>query len=71
MNLPDLKQLDKVIALCRKRGVSEITVGDITLKLGAKPSKAPKHEELPIEDTMTDEELMFWSAGNVVESKES
>jgi hypothetical protein len=71
MNLPDLKQLDKVIALCRKRGVSEITVGDITLKLGVKPSKAPKHEELPMEEQVSDEELLFWSSGNLAESKES
>jgi hypothetical protein len=71
MNLPDLKQLDKVIALCRKRGVSEITVGEITLKLGSKPTKAPKHEEPVAEDQITDEELLFWSSGNLTESKES
>lgn len=33
MNLPDLKQLDKVIALCRKRGVKSIKIDNVELTL--------------------------------------
>jgi hypothetical protein len=33
MNLPDLKALDKIIALCRKRGVKVIKIDNIELTL--------------------------------------
>lgn len=79
MNLPDLKYLDKVIALCRKRGVScikidnvEITLGDIT-----SPSKAPRKPKAAQEatsdtsrfetDTLSPEALLMWSTGGFQE----
>lgn len=33
MNLPDLKDLEKVIDLCRKKGVASITLGDVKLEI--------------------------------------
>lgn len=69
-----LKELDKVIALCRKRGVSEITIEGVTVKLGDAPMKntpgktpnlgsfeaAITHD---IEtNSLSEEEMLFWSS---------
>ncbi len=79
MDLPDLKQLGKVIDLCRKKGVDEITIGHLTLKLGAepeRPARAAGSTEIPEGDPadpyqnfpggiLTPEQLMFYSAGGM------
>lgn len=73
MSLPELKQLDKIIALCRKRGVSEITVDGVTIKLGDAPIKRSRqtiaaqkyHEDGEIETSeLSQEDMLFWSAQN-------
>lgn len=42
MKIESLKELQKVIALCRKTGVQSIKVDGIELILGAEPRKASK-----------------------------
>jgi hypothetical protein len=42
MKLETLKDLEKLINLCRKTGVDTIKVDNIELKLGEAPYKAPK-----------------------------
>lgn len=62
MNLPDLKALDKIIALCRKRGVKEIQIGDVRIALGDEipqsAYKAKKEASLPIADPLSDPEAL-------------
>jgi len=81
MNLPDLKDLEKVIDLCRKKGVGSITIGEIKLELReeAPPSnykkrKANAQEPDPVDPysnfpagTLTEEQLMYYSAGGIPE----
>lgn len=70
----NLKELDKVIALCRKRGVQEITIEGITIKLGDAPMKhTPRNSLNPgsfnVDDQRgietngpTEEDMLFWSS---------
>lgn len=77
MNLPDLKQLDKLLTLARKHGVEHIKVGDMEFKLGevvqptsksrgkAASAVGPLSDPGPIgipTDTPSEEDLLFWSA---------
>lgn len=67
----DLKNLKELIALCRKTGVQELSVDGISLKLksDAPPSnykrklKSVSKEEISPE--FSEDELLFWSAGQV------
>jgi len=50
MSLPDLKELNKLITLCRKRGVDYIKAGDLELQLNGDPftlKKARKRKGRP------------------------
>ncbi len=79
MNLPDLEQLDKVIALCRKRGVRVIKIDnvEITLSEEAPPKQTRKSKKQQVEDSTPDAEfdsdlpsdleLLFASCGGVPE----
>lgn len=76
MSLPDLKELNKIIALCRKQGVKVIKIGEIELTLGEDTPKKPRgknavkaktHEvqgEVESEgwDSLPEEDKLFWSA---------
>lgn len=42
MQLPDLKKLDQLLALLRKRGVQSIEIDGIKLVLGSIPDKAKR-----------------------------
>lgn len=71
MTLPDLKALDKIIALCRKRGVKVIKIDNMELTLSDEaPStrgtkgKATHGEQGQVEtDGPSDEDMLYWSAG--------
>lgn len=79
MNLPDLKQLDRVIALCRKRGVKSIKIDNVELILNeeAPTQTKRKRKAVPLDQLPTSEdssfdsdmpsemELLFASAGGV------
>lgn len=76
MQLPDLKHLSKIIDLCKKKGVSHITIGDISLTISDLPIYPPTSTQAPatsqIEEDWKEpspEELLFWSAESP-ESKE-
>ncbi len=83
MNLPDLKQLDKIIALCRKRGVKSIKIDNVELTLSedvptskykaAKAAKTPQGggPDLFNTDELSSEELLFWSADAPAEGLKS
>jgi CO dehydrogenase/acetyl-CoA synthase gamma subunit (corrinoid Fe-S protein) len=46
MKINNLKDLDKLIQLCRKRGVTDITIDGITLTLGMEPVKENTKQEV-------------------------
>jgi hypothetical protein len=69
--IKDLSDLKELVALCRKAGVREIKLGDVSLVLGeappprryerkAKNASAPDDPLMP--DMPSDEELINWSA---------
>lgn len=66
MNLPNQKELASLLRLCRKQGVSEITMGDVSIKFGDMPMEIKGGERVPIEDDLpampNDEEMAFWSS---------
>lgn len=76
MDLPNLKELSKLIALCRKQGVKTVRVGELELTLDEhfekggrvstkKESNSSTNEAAggnPEWDRLTDEEKLFWSA---------
>lgn len=64
--ISDLKELEKLFKLCRKQGISEITIEGITTRFGDLPTKASPQEqtdEVPT-DGIPDEELAFYHLGN-------
>lgn len=74
MALPDLKQLDKFLQLCIKRGIKLVKVDGLEFhidesqfsKRDKTPAKLDDQAELiaedPIWDKLTDEEKLFWSS---------
>ena len=63
--IKDLAELAKFLKLCRKQGVREIKVGDLSVTLGELPqqrSDDADDAEIPT-DEPTMEQLMFLSAG--------
>lgn len=78
MNLPDLKQLDKIIGLCRKRGVKSIKIDNVELtlsddapiknvrssKTSSKTHESPTGNELETSE-LTEEQLLFYSVQDI------
>ena len=73
-----IKDLEKLLKLCRKQGVKEIKLGEIAFSLGDLPHEesvgsidgAPvsdKYENFP-QGELTPEQLMFYSAGGLPEN---
>jgi len=73
MQIADLKELKKLLQLCRAQGVTEINLGEVSFKLGDLPyepdgSKSitdetpAKYENFPT-GNLTPEQLMFYSSG--------
>lgn len=73
----DLKQLNKLINLCRKQGISYIKLDNLELSFDnsrlikqpriSKSKKSPIQEEVKTEistesDRLTDDQLLFWSS---------
>jgi len=55
--IQSLKDLEKLLKLCRKQGVTEISTSEVSLKLGELPSKVSSEE---IDDNeLDDNELVL------------
>lgn len=64
--IKDLKELQALLKLCRKQGITEIKLGDVSVKFGDLPKKSSESEESEDEiptDELTPEQLMFFSVG--------
>ncbi len=81
MQIKDVKDLQKVIELCRKEGVDKIKVDGIYIELGTAPIPTTKKQTTPqisvgiTEDTkvdlpqeLTPEQLLFYSVANAEEA---
>ncbi len=72
MKLKNLKELEKVMDLCRAKGVREICIDGVTFKLDdlPEPKAQPDAKEAPIDSDpgflgYSDEQLQQWStSGN-------
>lgn len=65
MKIDSLKDLEAMLKVCRKHGVTIISVDGLQLTLGDAPqakSKDAGSDGVETPDTLTDEELMFWSS---------
>jgi hypothetical protein len=61
----DLKDLKAVLKLCRSQGVTDLTMGDLTVKFGDMPKTKEEleAEAAPVVNVMpSEEELAYWSA---------
>ncbi len=57
----DLKEFEKFLKICRKQGVSDVSLQGITVKLGEMPTKGEveQSEEIPT-DELSPDELMYY-----------
>ena len=66
-----LKDLEKLIKIAQKNGVLTIKLGEIEIKLSEqpRPQKSRRNNtetnKEPETETLTDEELLFWSVPNI------
>ena len=71
--IKDLKELEKLLKLCRKQGVTEIKLQDVELKLGDLPQAQSQSQE-PDQEAQdawlglppgfpSEEQLKYYSAG--------
>lgn len=73
MELPNPKDLKKLASMCRKSGIKQLKIGDIEFTLSEElPTKTKKSSKQALPeasdtkfetDTLTDNELLFWSTG--------
>lgn len=63
--IKDLKELQALLKLCRKQGVTEINLGGVSVKFGELPLKKSsdddEQEDIPT-DELSPEAMMFFSA---------
>jgi hypothetical protein len=70
MKIESIRDLSKLIDLCRKKGIQDIAVDGISLKLGELPLKynsklesdSSSKNDVKVEPEYSDEDLMLWSA---------
>ncbi len=67
MTISNLKELAKLIDLCRKKGVQAITVDGVVLTLGEAPLKRNEastatEDNIQVENEYTEDDMRFWSA---------
>ena len=65
------KRLAAYARLCRKLGITKLTVGDVSFEINlavepsshrSAPKTTPEVDKGPEVDTLTDEEILYWSA---------
>ena len=63
MELPNPKELKALLKVCREYGVTDISVGALTVKLGEMQAKQSAEEEQGLETFgPSADELAFWSS---------
>lgn len=65
MKIDNLKELDALLKVCRKHGVTIISADGLQLTIGDAPAKSKDAEgkdNIETPDTLSEEELLFWSS---------
>lgn len=65
MKIETLKDLESMLKICRKHGVTNISVDGLQLAIGDAPMTKAKDttaDGIETPDTLSDEELLFWSS---------
>lgn len=68
MDLPNLKDLQQLFKLCRKQGVSKITLAEMIVEFGEMPTVIKGGERVAAEDeealpvAPSDEDMLYWSS---------
>lgn len=75
--IDNLKDLEKLLKLCRKQGVTDIKLGSVELKLGDLPTERTEASTNVVptanpfanfpDRILTEEELLFYSSGGTPE----
>ena len=71
--ITDLKDLEKLLKLCRKQGVTDIDLGSVKIKLGELPPEKQRLAEADDQYSgfptgeLTPDQLLFYSAGGAPE----
>ncbi len=64
--IKDLKELQTFLKICRKQGVTKITLGGCSVELGSLPARKSEdkdeEDEIPTSE-LSPEQLMFFSVG--------
>lgn len=62
----DVKELAKLIKLCRKEGVVHYKTADFEFKLGPNVKKTTQSNDKIEQDPQpTEEDVLFWSSGGI------
>jgi len=70
MQLPDLKQLEKILKLCRKQGVTDLSMEGMSFKFGDLPREQADDEPEINAHGLTDEQLAFYSVDPLLQENE-
>lgn len=65
MKIDSLKELEALVKMCNKHGVSNIEIDGIKLKLDGPPelkTELQSNDQSSTAKPFTDEDLLFWSA---------
>lgn len=76
--IENIKDLEKLLKLCRRQGVTEINLGSVSFKLGDLPPEKDKNTDVLIEDPedqwanfpageLTNDQLAYYSSGGTPE----
>jgi len=67
VKIETLKELEAMLKVCRKQGVTSISVDGIQLQLGDLPAEKLSAEPLKeqVEDAYSAEDIAFWSTGAI------
>ena len=68
MKIDSLDELDKLIDLCRKKGISNIEVDGVKFEMGDPPpsnykKRQGRAEKQPETRQYSEEDILFWSSG--------
>lgn len=62
MDLPNIKELEKLLKMCRKQGITELTMQGMAFKFGDLPREMNDQTEDSTTAQPSDEELLYWSS---------
>ena len=63
MELPNVKELEKLLKMCRKQGITELEMQGMHFKFGDLPKDNGAEEaEIEIPQGISNEDMLYWSS---------